>query len=118
MVAYHYWPNGAVRRSIMSSRTRIMLVVVFIAVLVATGAILGTAVAQKSSATQPQDNLALGEVEVKKLLLLMDTDLNGKVAKEEFMSFMEAEFNRLDKKKERKLDVKELTRQPTKAFHK
>jgi hypothetical protein len=31
---------------------------------------------------------------------------------------MEAEFNRLDKKKEGKLDVKELTQQPIKAFHK
>jgi hypothetical protein len=31
---------------------------------------------------------------------------------------MEAEFDRLDKKKEGKLDVKELTQQPTKAFHK
>ena len=102
----------------MSSRTSVMFVVVVIAVLVATGAMLGTAATQKASASKPQDNLALGEGEVKKLVLLMETDNEGKVSKQEFMSFMEAEFNRLDKNKDGKLDVKELTRQPTKGFHK
>jgi Ca2+-binding EF-hand superfamily protein len=79
---------------------------------------LGTTVAQKASAPKAQDNVALGEGEVKKLLPLMETDNDGKVSKQEFMSFMEAEFDRLDKKKEGKLDVKELTQQPTKGFHK
>jgi hypothetical protein len=102
----------------MSSRTRIMFVVVVIAVLVATGAMLGTAVAQQASAPKQQDNLALGEPEVKKLLLLMDTDNDGKVSKQVFMSFMEAEFNRLDKKKEGKLDVKELAPQPARGSRK
>jgi uncharacterized protein YneF (UPF0154 family) len=102
----------------MPSRMSIMFVVVVIAVLVATGAMLGTAVAQKASAPKPQDNLALGESEVKKLLLLMDTENDGKVSRQEFMSFMEAEFDRLDKKTEGKLDVKELTQQPTRGFHK
>jgi len=51
----------------MSSRTSIMFVVIVIAVLVASGAVLGTAVAQKASALKPQDNLALGEGEVKKV---------------------------------------------------
>jgi Ca2+-binding EF-hand superfamily protein len=102
----------------MSSRTSVLFVVVVIAVLVVTGAMLGTAVAQKASAPKPQDNLALGESEVKKSLLLMDTDNDGKVSEQEFMSFMEAAFNRLDKKKEEKLDVKELTQQPKRGFHK
>jgi EF hand len=102
----------------MSSRTSIMFVVIVTAVLVASGAVLGTAVAQKASPPKPQDNLALGEGEVKKLVLLMDTDNDGKVSKQEFMGFMEAEFDRLDKKKEGKLDVKELTQQPTRGFHK
>jgi hypothetical protein len=55
------------------------------------------------------------------LLLFMHTDNDGKVSKQEFMSFMEAEFDRLDKKKEEKLDVKELTQPqapPTKGFRK
>ena len=102
----------------MSSRTSIMFVVIVTAVLVASGAVLGTAVARKASAPKPLDNLALGEGEVKKLVLLMDTDNDGKVSKQEFMSFMEAEFDRLDKKKEGKLEVKELTQQPTRGFHK
>jgi Ca2+-binding EF-hand superfamily protein len=102
----------------MSSRTRITFVVGVIAVLVATGAMLRTAVAQDASAPKQQDNLVLGEAEVKKLLPLMPADSDGKVSRQEFMSFMEAEFNRLDKKKEGKLDVKELTQQPTRGFHK
>jgi hypothetical protein len=118
MAAYQYWRNGVERRSIMSSRTSVRLVVVVIAVLVASGAMLGTAVAQQGSAPKPQDNLALGEGEVKKLLPLMNTDSDGKISKQAYMSFMEAEFSRLDKKKEGKLDVKELTQQPIKAFHK
>jgi uncharacterized membrane protein len=74
--------------SIMSSRIRIMYVVLVIAVLVATGAMLGTSAAQNTSAPKQQGNLALGEGEVKKLVLLMHTDNEGKVSKQEFMSFV------------------------------
>ena len=38
----------------------------------------------------------------------MDTDKNGKISKQEWMTFMEAEFDRLDKAKNGQLDVKEL----------
>jgi hypothetical protein len=118
MAAYQYWPSGVRRGSIMSSRTSIMFVVLVIVVLVATGAMLGNGVTQTASTPKPQDNLALGEAEVKKLLPLMDTDNNGMVSKQQFMSFMESEFNRLDEKKEGKLDVKELAQQPKNGFHK
>ena len=47
--------------------------------------------------------------EVKKLLLLMDKDRNGKVSRAEFMAFMQAEFDRLDVNKDGELDVNELT---------
>jgi len=40
----------------------------------------------------------------------MDTDKNGKVSKQEFMSYMEKEFDCLDTKKDGQLDVKELTK--------
>jgi hypothetical protein len=46
--------------------------------------------------------------EVKQLLLLIDTNKSGKISKEEWMKFMEAEFDRLDKDKTGELDAKEL----------
>ena len=56
--------------------------------------------------------LAKAEPEAKRLLKLMDKDQNGKVSKEEFMMFMSAEFDRLDKDHSGELDVNELN--PTK----
>jgi hypothetical protein len=50
-----------------------------------------------------------GEAYAKQMLLLMDRDKNGKVSQQEFMDFMAAEFDRLDKNKDCELDVKELT---------
>jgi Ca2+-binding EF-hand superfamily protein len=79
-----------------------------IALLGATGAAAGTAVAQKAVSTSPQDKLALADENVKELLLLMDADHNGKISKHEWMSFMEAEFNKLDKDGNGELDTKEL----------
>ena len=48
------------------------------------------------------------KAEVKALLLLMDTDKNGKISKQEWMKFMEAEFDRLDNDKSGELGPKEL----------
>ena len=64
----------------MLRRTNIARFLVVMAVLVATWAMLGTAVAQREATPKPQDKLALGEAEVKQLLLLMDTDKNGKIS--------------------------------------
>jgi Ca2+-binding EF-hand superfamily protein len=80
-----------------------------------------TVVAQKAATPKAQDNVAKGEPEVRQLLPLMDQDSEGKVSKQEFMKFMAAEFDRLDKKNDGKLDVRELTQppvQPMKSFHK
>lgn len=55
-----------------------------------------------------EKNIQAGYEETKDLLKLMDKDKNGKVSKKEFMSFMEAEFERLDKDKNGELDVNEL----------
>jgi hypothetical protein len=90
------------------SRGRIIVVIL---TLVAAATILGTAAAQKASVPKPQDKLAMvGEGEVKQLLLLMKTDSNGQVSKQEYMKFMEAEFEHLDKNKTGELNVKELTK--------
>ena len=77
------------------------------AVLVAL-TVFGTAAAQKASAPKSQDRLAIGEQNVKQLLLLMDMDRNGMVSKAEYMRFMEAEFRRLDKANSGTLNAREL----------
>src|ERR1700722_17262818 len=99
---------------------RTLLVVLLVAEWFATGAIVWTSFAQlptramgavppqKAAVPKPQDKLALGEGEVKQLLLLIDTDKTGKITKQEWMRFMEAEFDRLDKNKSGELDAKEL----------
>ena len=82
----------------------------FTVALAAGVATIGTAIAQKKTPETPKQSAAvLGEDEVKQLLLLMDTDKNGKVSKQEFMNFMSAEFDRLDKDKSGELDPKELS---------
>lgn len=76
--------------------------------LSAMGAAAGVAVAPKLAAAGQQDKLALADVNVKALLLLMDADRNGKISKKEWMSFMEAEFNKLDRNGDGELDQQEL----------
>jgi hypothetical protein len=100
-------------RSFRSTGSKVVSVILAVAGVLGTGAIIGTAIAgQEPSqvpATQDEKKLAAGEREAKKMLLLMDTDKSGKVSKQEFMNFMEAEFQRLDINKDGELDVKELT---------
>jgi hypothetical protein len=93
----------------MSRRTTVVRVVVLSTMLAVTGALLRPGVAQKAAAPKPQDKLALGEEEVKQLMLLIDTEKKGKISKQEWMKFMEAEFDRLDKSKNGELDLQELT---------
>jgi hypothetical protein len=102
----------------MLKKSVVVMVMMIIGVLGPLRAMRSIAIAQKAPAPNPQANLALGEGEVKKLLLLIDTDNDGKVSKQEFMRFMEAEVDRLDKQKEGKLYVKEPTQQPVKGFRK
>jgi Ca2+-binding EF-hand superfamily protein len=66
------------------------------------------AVGQKVAAPAPQDKFTQANKNVKELLLLMDADNNGRISKKEWMSFMEAEFNRLDKDGSGELDINEL----------
>jgi len=90
---------------VIKQRKKMLAALVF-GVLSVAG-VVGTAIAADSK--NQKDKVAAGEPEVKQLLLLMDADKNGKVSKQEFMRFMEAEFDRLDKDKSGELDVKELT---------
>ena len=88
-----------------------------IVVLVATLTLLGNAAAQKASVPKPQNKLAMGEDDVRHLLPLMDADKNGMVSKQEFMKYMEAQFERLDKEKIGQLNGKELTQSNLSATH-
>jgi hypothetical protein len=74
----------------------------------ATWTVGGTALAQKQPLQKAPNPQVLGQEQVEELLLLMDTDKNGKISKDEWMKFMEAEFDRLDKDKSGELDVHEI----------
>jgi hypothetical protein len=93
----------------MLGRMKIARFIVIVAMLIITFAIPGTSVAQKAAAPKPQDKLALGQEQAEQLLLLINTDESSQISKPEWMKFMEAEFDRLDKDKKGRLDVKELT---------
>lgn len=93
----------------MLKRNKFLLSGIAVAVLA-----VGPWVVRASAVVDPPSpkSLAKAEPEAKHLLRLMDKDQNGKVSKEEFMMFMSAEFDRLDKDKSGALDVNELN--PTK----
>ncbi len=96
----------------MSKRDNFLFIVVVLMFAVAA-----LAAGQRASVPKAQDKEAIGEGEVKQLLLLMDTDKNGKISRKEYMAFMEAEFDRLDKDKSGELDPKELTQSRFRVSH-
>ena len=71
-------------------------------------AVAFTMFAQKAAVPKQPDKIAQADQNVRELLLLMDTDKNGKISKQGWMKFMEAEFDRLDRDKKGELDRKEL----------
>ncbi len=76
-----------------------------------TAAILAFAIAafpQKDSVPKKQDKAALAGENVRELLLLMHTSKSGKISKQEWMKFMETEFDRLDKEKKGEIGLEEL----------
>ena len=95
------------------TQTKPSLVLISIAL-----ALTSAAFAQKASVPKPQDQAALTGPHVKELMLLMDTDKNGKISKQEWMKFMEAEFDRLDKDKSGELSTQELLQSRVSASQK
>lgn len=73
--------------------------------------------AQKSAVPKQPSNDSLAQQNVTELLLLMDTDKNGKISKQEWMKFMEVEFDKLDKDKTGELDRKELLQSTVSVKH-
>ncbi len=88
--------------------SKIFTTVVAASVFLAAGSIITIAVADDASVAAPSAKLATGLTPLAQLLQLMDTDKNGKVSKEEFMRFMQAEFDFADKNKDGELDPTEL----------
>lgn len=91
-------------------------IIPIITVLFAALTLLGNA-GQKASVPKTPDKLTMGEDDVKHLLALMEADKNGRVSRQEYMKFMAAEFDRLDKSKTGELDVKVLTQSNLSATH-
>jgi EF hand domain-containing protein len=92
----------------MFKRGKVASITAALGMVLALGAVQNTAVPQKSAVPKPQDNLALAEGDVRRLMLLIAPNEKGKLTKQEWMKFMEAEFDRLDKDKSGELDAKEL----------
>jgi hypothetical protein len=70
-----------------------------------TGVVSRTPEAEKADR---ESQLAVRTDAAKQLLLAIDSDKKGKVSRQEWMKFMEAEFDRLDTDHRGYLDVKEL----------
>ncbi len=80
-----------------------------LAALTAVAALASKTLAQTTTASPKSPNIHyIAEQNVKQILLLMDTDKNGKISKKEWMDFMSAEFDRLDTDHSGELDPKEL----------
>jgi hypothetical protein len=67
-----------------------------------------SAFGQKASVPKTPTAPRLGPEQVKALIALMDKDRNGKISKQEWMRFMEQEFERLDKDHSGDLDAADL----------
>jgi len=89
-------------------RPKSLLATLVIAGMCAGGILRETSLAQKASAPKQPNTVAIAREKVKELLGLMDPDKNGKISKQEWMKFMEAEFDRLDPQKRGAIDPKEL----------
>ena len=102
---------------------KIVLIVSIVPAFVVGGTKVETAVVGQNPVAQAQppladanrdgkikeEKIAEGEAYAKQMLVLMDRDKSGKVSRQEYMDFMAAEFERMDKNKDGELDVKELT---------
>jgi Ca2+-binding EF-hand superfamily protein len=61
-----------------------------------------------ASVTKTANKAWIANENAKQLLLIMDTDKNGKISKQEWLNFMSAEFDRLDTDHSGELDPHEL----------
>jgi Ca2+-binding EF-hand superfamily protein len=88
----------------MRKKSKLIMIILLFAILFTTGRFAQN----RAAAPKREDRQRLKEDEVNLLFFLMDTDKNGKISKQEWMTFMSAEFDRLDTDKSGDLDPKEL----------
>jgi Ca2+-binding EF-hand superfamily protein len=78
----------------------------------------GRGPAQTTTAAPKQPNrIAIATENAKQIMLLMDTNKNGRISKAEWMKFMSDEFDRLDADKSGSLDLKELQKSTITVRH-
>ena len=100
------------RKAISNSWT-----IAILTVLIVAGIFLATAAAQKASVPRRQDRLAMGEEPTRQLLLVMSVDGKDTITKQEYLKFMEQEFDRLDREKKGLLDARQLNQTQLSASH-
>jgi hypothetical protein len=90
---------------VMGRGNKLITTILLIALLFTTGAFVG----DKAAAPERQSEKTLTGDEVKLLFLLMDTNRDGKISKQEWSRFMGSMFDRLDTGKTGDLTPKELS---------
>jgi Ca2+-binding EF-hand superfamily protein len=88
----------------MRKKSKLIMIILLFAILFTTGRFAQN----RAAAPKREDRQRLKEDEVTLLFFLTDTDKNGKISKQEWITFMSAEFDRLDTDKSGDLDPKEL----------
>lgn len=69
----------------------------------------GNALAQTTTASPKRPNIpAIAEQNAREIMLLMDTDKDGRISRKEWMDFMSKEFDRLDTDHNGYIDQKDL----------
>jgi hypothetical protein len=95
--------------AVMQGQSKLVLIVVLVVTLFTIGRMLRPAFARDRAADpETQGRQLLTGDELKLLFVLMDTDKNGKISKQEWMTFMGTVFETLDQKKTGELDPNEL----------
>ncbi len=96
----------------MSERRKIAWVVLVIGALLAIVTMVKTAAGQAGQKvplpSETRGLVAAREAAAKQMLLLMDKNKDGRVSKQEWISFMEEEFDRLDMNKDGYVDARDL----------
>jgi len=93
----------------MRRQTKLGLIVLLMVTLFTIGRMVRPAFARdRATAPETQGRQLLTGDELKLLFVLMDTDKNGKVSKQEWMTFMGTVFETLDQKKKGELDANDL----------